>query len=1489
MKRPAGIRVLNTTLMVLTLAATMLILAPVQRAFHRNMAELHRQLVAEIEARLNRHISYSNISPSILSFLEIHDLRVHGRDEERAELLHVGRVRTHFRVRDLFGLGDPADPIIQRVVLDNSQLSLDVERDRDLIEFFQELAAPAPDSDAPRSLNGLRLDARNIQLEIKSGNDNFIAEELAFALRFGQDELNFRVSSVVGYDRFQTTATPAELRLNLPRTVRANIESEGSINPDLSSAEFDLVLNELFTPALTVRGFRFGLIYGDDQVELRNLPDQEPIDLSLVVDLLERSAELRFQAQNYNPQRTVILGDELKARAPWLVENVSGSGALSASLTISPDSDTDVVSDPEDASEVNGLAGARNLLVELFHETRVSLNYDVDLNLGLAASYSPENVFIQLQADGNEEQATVQNLQASSTYSSGRAQFQGVVNIDRQAPQGVLRFRDFRYRDSRELDGRIEIDRITQDRWNFTSDRIAYGDGVVHELSLNLTPKDEAVDVGGLFFLDELATELIEFQGKVTPDTSPDFAGTIELRNIGAASLFGLVQGVSSPSRQQTPPSQLQNLRIDSRVSLATELGELRELEAPYVSVFDTVNPDRYLSFSIFGEDDNYEVEDIFFGYGGHIVEGAIYGDLHSNGVVRYSADILYEDEAYAFSGSYDPRHGLELTSPRGLLVAVRSNSSGVYSFSADADDLMLPFLPNDSILGFDVSGELHSLQDWSLVLHEIRYTGIPTLTGPQGTVVVSGNLGPGGGTLSELRVEDSVANLVGSGSVRYGFASPFRIETSIALAGETIGERYELDIALYQGELEGELRFTQASLRRLGEPNIRGAFDGTATIQGSPTAPQLIGELQSNDGRYNNDPFFASAAYDLSPARLELSDIELRYLDSLLQADQALIDREARTVRLHGVYRHDSRRGTTEMTVGLDGLFTPNETGLVRPFEDDFRIAVRLRSSEFFNEQPDNEFELRFARNNGMVILDAGSEGELSGRLSSDGLFELRARAPFPIALQADGILQSGRIEANLNRIEISAGRIAHMLDFVEFAILDAEITGSLRIVGPINNPEFFGTLTAEQLRSRLTFTPNEITAERVYLVFQENTINMNRTAAQSGDGRAFASGRVVLNRWSPDEFRIEVQTADEGGVRISHDFDTVVVDGYGIGTLEVYGTPDLVNIGGDFTGRSTTITLSENFDPEGVPFEGETDFSVDIRVRTGRGVEFYWPTINFPLLRSFARAGEELHIQWNSINSEFSLVGAVSIQGGELYYFDRSFYIREGRIVFNEDEGGFDPLLSARAEVREISDRGPITIYMIIDNSRLSEFTPRFESSPMLPENEIAELLGGQVFGQTVGEFAALSSAVLLTGDAASQFGVMRRFETRVRDTLGLDLLSVRTPVFQNLVRGAVEDRNDDLDTQAPLLGGYLNNTSVFLGKYLGTDVFLELLLRLQAVNQFDPNTRAIGGLAVDTEFSLEFQTPFFLLEWGFFPRDIRELYVRDNTFTFSWGFSY
>jgi translocation and assembly module TamB len=119
-----------------------------------------------------------------------------------------------------------------------------------------------------------------------------------------------------------------------------------------------------------------------------------------------------------------------------------------------------------------------------------------------------------------------------------------------------------------------------------------------------------------------------------------------------------------------------------------------------------------------------------------------------------------------------------------------------------------------------------------------------------------------------------------------------------------------------------------------------------------------------------------------------------------------------------------------------------------------------------------------------------------------------------------------------------------------------------------------------------------------------------------------------------------------------------------------------------------------------------------------------------------------------------------------------------------------------------------------------------------------------------------------------------------------LNLDMFSVRTQIIQNLVAQKV------LGTTV----NPLDNTSVSLGRYLGNDLFLEMLVRLQqpqipvaVVTSGGGLLAASTGLQPDLELSLEWATPFFLLDWSFLPKHPETMFLSDNSLSFSWKISY
>jgi hypothetical protein len=221
----------------------------------------------------------------------------------------------------------------------------------------------------------------------------------------------------------------------------------------------------------------------------------------------------------------------------------------------------------------------------------------------------------------------------------------------------------------------------------------------------------------------------------------------------------------------------------------------------------------------------------------------------------------------------------------------------------------------------------------------------------------------------------------------------------------------------------------------------------------------------------------------------------------------------------------------------------------------------------------------------------------------------------------------------------------------------------------------------------------------------------------------------------------------------------------------------------------------------------------------------------------------------------------------------------------------------LTARAEIREVTPDGPVRIFLIADGQRLSEFSPRFESNPPLVNTDIIAILGGNIL-QTAGTGPVnLGTALVSTSDIVTQFGFFRQFENNVRNALDLDLFAIRTSFIQNILLTAINPLDENATPIAPSLGTYLNNTSIFMGRYLGDKVFGQLVVQMRSrdeqlnptISTFNDGIQAFGGVSIDAEVSLEWQTPLFLLEWNLAPQNPQELFIRDNRFSLRWSFSY
>jgi hypothetical protein len=400
-------------------------------------------------------------------------------------------------------------------------------------------------------------------------------------------------------------------------------------------------------------------------------------------------------------------------------------------------------------------------------------------------------------------------------------------------------------------------------------------------------------------------------------------------------------------------------------------------------------------------------------------------------------------------------------------------------------------------------------------------------------------------------------------------------------------------------------------------------------------------------------------------------------------------------------------------------------------------------------------------------------------------------------------------------------------------------------------------------------------------------------------GKGGGIVSAWFRFDRWIPNIFNIDISVPPETPIPYGFDITGFLAKGDASGDLKI-GMEDLVlNISGDLSAHDTEISL--NTDELAAAQRGDLQttlkpVTVNLTVTTGKKVEFVWPSADFPILQAYAAMGTVVQVAADTQTGRFSIVSDVNIRSGEIFYFERSFYIRSGTLTFRENEIQFEPRITARAEARDRTTDGPVTISLIVDNAPLFNFTARFESNPPLSQMEIFSLLGQNVTGDSVDESTGNIQRAFVnsTADLLAQFQVVRRLERGVRDILGLDMFTVRTQILQNAIFQAT-------GLQTPVdrnfrVGNYFDNTTVFIGKYFTPDFFGQSMLSLRYdVNQTTfgdlyPGGLALGGgMLLEGDFGLELHGPLFDIRMNFIPLHQESMFISDTSFSLIWNWSF
>jgi hypothetical protein len=1538
-------RLLSILVFALLLIPAFLVIRPISAALTERMEVLRDELLSRGEELIGRRIEYESLGPSFLGGVDIRSLKVLGKGP--SPLLSASRLRVSWSLWDLLR-GEGGGIRALRIDRPELYIDPQEDRDLpDIFARLKETAARGAGAlpevfsfrvrDGNFRLEGLGiLSDVDLDAELRGGRIDAQGDWGA-ELRVDGRSL---VDGIAGLAEIPALAPFLEDFSKLPP---ANISTAGrfrlSYETALGRGNAFLSLPFIEEDHLRVTGLGINVELKDRVLSLNNELPGAGVPVSTALDYGLDTGELSFRlnSRNYSP------ADNLRFLGPWRAYNrfLAFRTTGEAALSYSPDGGLEYSADFSGLVPANlplarsaftvKLAGDRNRVnfdrMELAlaggSRGNGALNFQGGLDIG---TLSPNGILsvrdLSLTGRGGITTLLTIRSRGRDINISGEALAVGGVeftalelNLHREA--GGLSFSAGALRFLEAPGGAVE-----------SGPSLAAGPG---------SPGLAAVRADGTF---DYAPRHLE-----TRFTLDSFS----LQDLTAAALpltadFELPYRLP-PEAAGILENLLQNTRVTTEIFISTDFDQIL-YNAPRLVISYSGYQDLIALFSVSGTGRHFTVDggQILWNGGNIRITGqSEYTDTDN---ISFSVNAGYRDLNYFLEGTLRNRRSLTLWGSYGLEAALSAEGEG-YSGYIRGESIPLPLGERTAALDFNASMGYLSPESWFLDLTGFELAGFAAF-GPDraGLLRLSGRADQNQILVQDIYLKDSQGVLRGGGAFSPTAEGEYR--GNLSIFGEGHEENYTADLVWtpkqgggnrterpedswglpflenltrpggWQSSIRDSLSFSSDStdapreqggisespglrLRVSGAgmrlarffhklPNIR--VDGVLDLEWESLknfhAALSVSSLGVGAGgrqiSAGGQAFVDSRGFHFEGLRLAMGNLEALIPQLYLSMDES---------QMEGSGRIQGKVSGSELALdfSLDSQFAPMDSWLdYAAALENLQGIVTLSGITVGGRVQEDPFKFVFSRRGEGIVFSGGPDDMIFFSVKPGGAFIAAFADPFPLRGALQGTLGFGEIDIRGERLTLNLPAVWQFIPSrEEFDIPSGYAVGDLQIRGSLENPEFYGRFRGEGLRMRIPrFLAADIVPVDMLLVFDGSEIHFGDTIASCGRGMGVVSGDFFLEKWMPVSFALNVTVGRDRPLPFKFDLGGILAQGTASGALNIAMTDLILNVKGDLIAQETEISLdaAEIAVSQEEALWGDISIPViaDLSITAGRKVEFLWPTREFPMLQAYADLGARANIHVNSLDRSFTFTGDVKLRGGEVFYFERSFYIRNGILTFREDQNQFDPRITIRAEARDRASNGPVTISMVVDNAPLQSLTPRFESSPALSQTEILSLLGQNFVGAAREDGSISNPFISSSVDLLTQSQVIRRAQGALRDLLHLDMFSIRTQFIQKAAFSFIGLQEQPVD-RIGWVGNYFDNTSVFIGKYIGSEMFAQAMLSLR----YDENKQTFGGYTFEPDFGIELRSPLGNIRWNLVPTHPETWYLEDCSFTISWNFSF
>lgn len=1394
-----------------------------------------------------------------------------------------------FRIRPPYGLS-----LIRSINVERAEVRMDVRAlqssgEQTAGEQTTDPAVNVQISDLFHALDGVRLSVSNSTFILYDGASQYTAEHIQLSAMLSDRMLVYRGGAAVRRYRNVDQPLPLFVRRNSGQ-VRATFD--GIYDVDAAASTAAVRLHDIQVGNFDLHPLSFTVQYKENNLSIANDGQLRDLHVAFAFDISGRSLALNLASDGIRYDQIISAQRGAPLNMPEL------------------------------------LRGQYAFVFDLSYDlSTAALEYGLQFDVTHEAS-----ALVRLSVHGDQ---TAMVIEQGTVYSpTGTIQLSGAVDFLRRTMDGALAFDQFTIANSQPISGLFRIVHADDGFTSVTARNLAIGALSIPLIAIDaqFEPSIRAVNLTIIF--DQQQQQVVSFVVSSNLRTAATNF-TLSALQVNVRQVAQIVSGFVSANDFPIPDA-IDDLYINTRIEAQADASEV-QVNAPFFNITRRSTSEEVFSFRGGGTQDAATLNPIVLNLFDSRLQGVASMRSIADQIYEFSVVLNSDERSYYLNARYRQNQFIRITGSYGLSGVILFLPQNQLRYTMRLGDLPFRIAQSEFALRLNSNGEFISADTWDIALPTISIVESPPspdsaeyLTNrdfiPR-RLTASVTATPQRIVIDRFSLRDHISSFEGGGTVALNADD---VGIDFAIESEQSAERVTVSgyIPFYQPQdLRVDATLEGVDFRHISRSTVRGSVDAAASIRNGVDG--IIGDFNfsTQEAFMGNFPLGLAGTIAFADQKVRIDSLDAMYYGYHAQVTEGSTEYDIDGGRIRATINitQDERVSilpddsvvltdtpyplirsqiTATAVLGTSPSSRTPQLQTARMFitpQDDFstmELALAVNREAAQNRYTvAGDWYAAAGRDSRSRSGDdqplSGDDQPLSGYIHDDRSFRFDATRQFPISFSVRGLVADQAIDIVLQDIFVDVKNLPRLVDLGFLRFTTGRASGSLRIVGDAADPRLYGRIESDQLSLLVSYLPEEIGPINTFLILQDNQMRITEVFAPVGRNKgAYFKMAMELDGGLVSEFLIDIRTPPGIVVPFRYDFDVVAIDVDAAGSITLLGTPGYLQIEGAIrgeAGRLITRSVSGGARTLVRKTEGNA-LALNLSLSSGPQFEVIWPSANFPVLRVFPDLGTVVTLRTNSEGILFP-EGVISFRRGEIFYFDRNFVVREGSLSLNIIERVFDPLINVRAEIREFTQRGPVSIFLIIEDDFLSQLNPRLEANPPLSSAEIGNILGRNIVGIASNDppGSAIENARIaidLAGDVLTRTAGFSTFERSLRDLLQIfDIVTIRTQVLQNIIYDILDSSST---TAVQNISQYFNNTNLFLGTYLSEHLFLQLELGLRV----DEQNEYLGGALEDVRFStaiaFEFQSPLGVLRWNLEPQ-FQDSFSINSTVGLSWSIGY